>query len=34
MGFGGLLGQGGAYLAVVTLHVVVSVHGHDSDGLI
>lgn len=34
MGFGGLLGQGGAYLTVVTLHVVVSVHGHDSDGLI
>lgn len=27
-------GWGGAYLAVVTLHVVVSVHGHDADGLV
>lgn len=31
----GLLGQeGAAYLTVVTLHVVVSVHGYDADGLI
>lgn len=26
--------RGGAYLAVVTLHVEVSVHGYDTDGLI
>lgn len=27
-------GRGGTHLAVVALHVVVSVHGHDTDGLI